>query len=260
MNGGANSPLKKSLSICKLMFKYALIFGCFINLLMLGPPVYSMQVLDRVISSANLDTLLFLTMVIVFSLLLLALLQTARQFAIVKMGEWLERQMSEKLFSHSLRVQLSGAGGGGDQQLRDLTKIKSYLTSQYFVNMLDLPWAIIFIIVLFLIHPYMGFMAIIGGALLVVVGLISNKVMKPLNDKRDEQYIKSMQQVSQATRNAEVIQVMGMFPDIIKNWQNVNQDVQQSQNIVGVRQSIFAELGKFIRMVLQIAGTGLGAF
>ena len=254
----AESPLKKSLSICKLMFKYALIFGCCINILMLAPPVYSMQVLDRVLSSANLDTLLFLTIVIVCALMFLSLLQTARHFAIVKMGAWLERQMSEKLFSHSLKNHLNGISAG-EQPLRDLTKIKSYLTSQQFVNILDMPWAIIFIIVLFLIHPYMGCLAIIGGILLIITGLISNTIMKPLNDKRDTSYIQSMQQVGQAARNAEVIQVMGMFPDVIKNWQKINQDVQSNQNAVGMKQSIFTEIGKLVRMVLQISGTGLGA-
>ena len=226
---------------------------------MLGPPVYSMQVLDRVLSSGSLDTLFLLTIVIIFTLLLLGLLQAARQFAAIRMGQWFEKQMAEKLFTHSLKMQINEEPVG-NQQLRDLAKIKAYLTSSYFMNIIDIPWAIIFIIVLFMIHPYMAALAIFGGGIILLIGFIAHNATKDLNQERDERYINSMKQVEQATNNSEIITVMGMLPDMIKNWQKTNIKMNESQNNLGIRQSIFSEISTFIRTFLQIAGIGLGAF
>ncbi len=92
------SPLTESLAACRTMFKFALLFGCVVNVLMLATPLYSMQVLDRVISSQNTDTLLLLTLVIIGALLLLSMIQLARSFAMNQMGGWFEQTLSSKLF------------------------------------------------------------------------------------------------------------------------------------------------------------------
>jgi PrtD family type I secretion system ABC transporter len=254
------TPIKETLIACKVMFKYALVFGCIINLLMLASPIYSMQVLDRVISSSNTDTLLMLTLVIVLALLLLALLQAGRAFAMTQMGNWIEKQLSEKTFASSVRMSLESKINIGSQQLRDLQTIKGYLTSPGLLTMLDLPWAIIFIMVLFIIHPWMGFLSIIGGAILVGLAVLSDRLTKPLYDSISDESIKSMRQVDQATRNAEIIEVMGLLPNIISVWQSMNHKVQSTQSLVTKRQTVLSELTKFIRLVLQILVTGLGAY
>lgn len=242
------------------MLKYALLFGCIINILMLASPIYSMQVLDRVISSGNINTLLMLTLVIILALSLLSLLHVGRSFAMTKMGEWIEKQLSAKTFASSVRASLESKTNLGSQQLRDLQTIKSYLISPGLLTMIDLPWAIIFIIVLFVIHPFMGAISVIGGSLLVVLSILSDKITKPLYDSINDDSIKSMRQVDQATRNAEVIEVMGLLPNIIDNWQKMNQKVQSSQSLVTKKQSLLTEFSKFIRLLLQIVVTGVGAY
>lgn len=254
------SPIKETLISCKVMFKYALLFGCIINFLMLASPIYSMQVLDRVISSGNTHTLLMLTLVIVFALLLLSLLQTGRSFAMTKMGDWIETQLSAKTFASSVKSSLESKTNVGAQQLRDLQTIKSYLTSPALLTMVDLPWAIIFIIVLFIIHPWMGFISVIGGGILVGLSFLSDRITKPLYNSISDDSIKSMRQVEQATRNAEVIEVMGLLPNIIHSWQTMNHKVQSTQSLVVKKQALLSECSKFIRLVLQILVTGLGAY
>jgi PrtD family type I secretion system ABC transporter len=255
-----STPLDRGLHACKVMFKFALVFGCIINLLMLATPIYSMQVLDRVISSGNRTTLVMLTLVVGGALLLLAIIQGARAFALVKMGEWFERNLSEVMFSNSIQAAASGKGGPGSQNLRDLQTIKSFLISPMLLTMLDTPWAIIFIIVLFIIHTYIGLLAVVGGLLLVTIGIISDRLTKPIQDKTNETYIHSMRQVDQASRNAEVVHVMGLLPNIIKNWQTINKVVQDNQSLASKREHAVGEFTKFIRMFLQISVTGLGAW
>ena len=254
------TPLKEALFSCRVMVKYVLLFGCLVNLLMLSTPLFSMQVLDRVLGSQNTNTLLMLVLVIILALALLGLIQAARSFAMNKMANWLEDRLSETVFSNSVRLALDSKAMANSQQLRDLQTVKTFLTSPGLISIMDMPWAIIFIIVLFILHTYIGFLAIIAGTVLVVFGLIADRATKPLIEINNENFIKSMRQVDQSTRNAEVIEVMGMKKNIIASWQNLNQDVQQTQNLVTKRQSIFMEITKFFRLVIQISVTALGAW
>lgn len=253
------SPVTEALIACKVMFKYTLIFGCIINILMLATPIYSMQVLDRVISSSNTDTLLLLTLVILLAVGLLGLLQVARSLAVNMMGNWFEQTLSSKLLSNSVKLSLTNKAVGS-QQLRDLQTIKTFLTSPALISILDIPWAIIFLLVLFMIHVYMGLLTIVGGAILIIMAVITDKTTKPLHEASNEQFIVSMRQVDQATRNAEVIEVMGFLPSIISNWQGINHKLQELQSLVNSRQTILSEVTKFVRMMLQVLVTGLGAY
>ena len=262
MNNQQNkdNPLKDALLSCKVMVKFVLVFGCLINLLMLSTPLYSMQVLDRVLSSQNKDTLLMLTLVIILALALLGLIQAARSFAMNKMGSWLEDRLSETVFSNSIRLALESKAMANSQQLRDLQTVKTFLTSPGLISIMDMPWAIIFIIVLFILHPAIGSLAVIAGAVLVVFGLIADRATKPMIEMNNENFIKSMRQVDQATRNADVIEVMGMKKNVIASWQGMNQEVQKTQNLVTKRQAVFMEITKFFRLVIQISVTALGAY
>lgn len=255
-----DNPLKEALLSCKVMVKFVLLFGCLINLLMLSTPLFSMQVLDRVLSSQNTDTLLMLTLVIILALSLLGLIQAARAFAMNKMGAWLEDKLSEVVFSNSIRLALESKAMANSQQLRDLQTVKTFLTSPGLISIMDMPWAIIFIIVLFILHTSIGFLALISGVVLIIFGIIADRSTKPLIEMNNENFIKSMRQVDQSTRNAEVIEVMGMKNNIIASWQKMNQDVQKTQNLVTKRQAVFMEITKFFRLVIQISVTALGAY
>lgn len=255
-----DTPLKEGLLACKVMLKYILFFGCMINLLLLSTPIYSMQVLDRVLSSGNLDTLLMLSLVIVLALVLLGFLQGARAFAMNRMGNWFEKKLSETVFASSVNASLISKGNANSQQMRDLQTIKTYITSPGLIAMMDLPWALIFLSVLFVLHSAMGFLTIIGGAILIVVGLIADRATKPLLDKNNDQFIKSMRYVEQSARNAEVVKVMGMLNNVISSWQKLNKKVQTTQSLTVERQAVFTEVTKLVRTIIQISVTGIGAY
>ncbi|CAL7963366.1 Alkaline protease secretion ATP-binding protein AprD [Alphaproteobacteria bacterium] len=254
------TPLKEALIACKVMLKYILICGCVVNILALASPLYSLQVLDRVLSSGNLTTLGMLSLVISFALLLLGLVQGARSFAMNKMGNWFEKKLSETVFTNSVKASLESKMHANSQQMRDLQTIKTYLTSPAFITILDVPWAIIFIIVLFILHIYIGCLTIIGGSVLIVVSLIADRSTKPLMENNNDNFIKSMRYVDQTTRNSEVVEVMGLLPNVINSWQTLNHKVQNTQSLTVERQAFFTEIIKFLRAVIQIAVTGVGAY
>ena len=98
----SDTPLQEALNICRQMVKYALACGLVVNLLMLASPLYSMQVLDRVLSSGSHDTLVMLTLVMVLVLSLLGLIQGGRSFAMHRMGQWFERRLSAPVFVNAI--------------------------------------------------------------------------------------------------------------------------------------------------------------
>ena len=254
------TPLKEGLLACRAMVRYVLIFGIILNLLMLTTPIYSMQVLDRVLSSSNTDTLLMLTLVIMLALVLQGLLQAARSFATNRMGSWFENRLSEIVFTNAIKSSLDSKANANSQQLRDLQTIKTYITSPGLTAIMDTPWAIIFIIVLFMLHVWIGSLAVIGGAILILVGIIADRSTKNLLESNNDNFVRSMKYVDQATRNAEVIEVMGLRKNLIASWQKLNSKVQNTQALSTDRQSVFTEITKLIRTIIQIAVTGLGAY
>ena len=260
MSNYIDNPLKESLSSCKIIIKYILLFGCLINLLMLSTPLFSMQVLDRVLSSGNKNTLLMLTLLIILALSLLSFIQVSRAFAMNKMGSWLENNLTEKVFSNAIAMSLESKAMANSQQLRDLQTIKTFISSPGLISIMDIPWALIFIVVLFILHPSIGFLALLSSTILIVFGIIADRSTKSLIEKNNENFIRSMRQVDQSTRNAEVIEVMGMKNNIISSWQKINQQVQQTQNLIIKRQAIFIEIIKFFRLIIQVSVTALGAY
>ena len=201
-----------------------------------------------------------LTLVIIGALGLLALVQLARSFAMNKMGAWLEMKLSHVIFANSIRSAVQSKAMANSQQLRDLQTVKTFLTSPGLVSMMDVPWAVIFIIVLFILHPALGCLAIIGGTILIIFGIIADRSTKPLIETNNANFIKSMRQVDQVTRNAEVVDVMGLQDNVINAWQKLNKKVQDTQSLTTKRQAIFTEITKFIRLVIQISVTALGAY
>ena len=143
------NPLKLALEKCKTAFKIVFVFAFVINLLMLVTPLYSLQVLDRVIGSGNLNTLLLLSLIIAFVYFVHMLMQIARSFTLIKVGEWLDNTLSPIIFGHSISASATKVNPASSQMLRDFQTLKTFLTSTGINTVFDAPWSIVHIIVLF---------------------------------------------------------------------------------------------------------------
>jgi len=260
MQEQAANPIKDVLVSCKVMVKYVLIFGFILNILALASPLYSMQVLDRVLSSGNTDTLTMLTIAILFAMILQGFIYGARAFASNRMGSWFESKLSETVLKNSIKLSLESRSYAHSQNMRDLQTIKGFIISPYLLTIMDLPWALIFLVVLFILHIKIGFLAVIGGSTLVLIGFIADRAQTKLHEANNENLIKSMRHVEQITRNSEVIEVMGLTKNVIKSWQGTNHKVQTMHSLTQERQIVFTEIIKFIRTTLQLFVTGVGAY
>lgn len=255
-----HNPLKTALQHCRKAFIITFIFAFAVNVLMLLTSVYSLQVLDRVISSRNLETLLMLSLIVMAAYIALTLLQITRSFVLIKISEWLDTLLTPILFSHSISLAVLRSSVGANQALRDLDTVKNFLTSAGINTLFDAPWAIVYLAVIFILHPYLGYLTLVGGILLLCFAILNAYATSNKLNEANEHYMKSMYQSDIATRNAEVIEAMGMLPAINNNWAKFNQQKLLAQSVASYRNGIISNISKFLRMLLQMLVTAIGAY
>jgi len=254
------NPLVSALRDCRHSFIITFTFSFCINLLNLITPLYSLQVLDRVLGSGNQHTLIMLTVIIFFIYLSHTLLQIARSFLLIKTGEWLDKQISPKLFAHAVSTSAVQPSLGGGQVIREFSTVKQFLTSIGINSLFDAPWSIIYIIVVFLIHPYLGWLTLFAVFLALFMAMLNAYAVNDTLGASNESNIKSHNMAEMSTRNAETIQAMGMLPQIQRRWSGLNSHTLQMQSIASYRNGLISNITRFFRALIQVAVTGLGAY
>ncbi len=256
-----NNPLlKETLDKCSRVFIVIALFGLAINLLMLTAPLFMMQVFDRVITSRNTDTLLLLMLVAGFALLTMSLLEGVRTFVLVRVSSWLDSQIGGAALTASIVSTLNSGKDASIQALRDLGTFRSFLTGPSVFPILDAPFAPIFLGIMFLLHPILGWIALIGAIILLILAVSNEMATRKLLAQSNEQSIIALKQAESASRNADVIEAMGMMPQLIDRWNNHNADALAAQANASDRGGIIAAASKFVRVMLQIGVTGAGAW
>lgn len=243
----------------KRAFVYVAIFSLCINLLMLALPLYSLQVLDRVMSSHSLSTLLMLTVITVACFAFFSLFSSIRTHVLNRIGEWLENALSPLLLSNAISKASIGQPASASQHHRDLAYIKNFITGIGVATLMDAPWSIIYILVIYMISPVLGFITVVGCVLLFLLAVVTEyATKKPLNQSMRVN-IHSLGIAEAASRNAEIVESMGMMNNIVANWKQNNAKNVEFQNIANNRSNIIQSFSRFIRMVLQISMIGVGA-
>jgi len=254
------NPLKIALEKCRAAFKITFVFAFVINLLMLVTPLYSLQVLDRVIGSGNIETLLMLSIIIGFIYFVYTLLQIARSFTLIKVGEWLDNTLSPVLFGHSISASATKVDPASSQLLRDFQTLKTFLTSTGINTLFDAPWSIVYIVILFLIHPYMGYITIAGAIIIVGFAFFNAVATNKTLNEATEYSIRAMGQAEIANRNAEAVEAMGMIKNVKRNWAKFNEASLAKQSIASYRNGVISNFSRFIRNIMTMAVTGVGAY
>jgi PrtD family type I secretion system ABC transporter len=256
---GQASPLDRALRELRPGFATLMLFTCGINLLILSSPLYMWQIYDRVLTSGRVETLVFLTLITAAALLALGALDAVRGHILGRMGSWLDRQLTPDVITASLRRTLHGEPAGG-QALRDLATVRNFLAGSGVSALLDAPWAPVFIVVITLMHPLLGLVAL-GAALALLALAVANEAAsrRPLRDAA-QRSIRAMQRAEAAIRNADVVQAMGMRCDFIRRWSALNEESLALQLKAGDRNATLVGFSKFLRMFVQVLILGAGAW
>ena len=255
------TPLNHAVSAVRSALIPAGIFSLFINALALVSPIYMLQVYDRVLSSRNLMTLLFLTILAVFLYLVYGSLEALRSRVLVRGGARFENALRTPLFDSTFAAMLGRKGGTAEAQpFRDADNVREFLTGSGMLAFFDLPWVPLFIAAAFLLHPVFGFLAIGAGILTLIITLINEYSTKKSLNRASQASIAAHSDVSATLRNAEVMRAMGMAPGLKDRWA-IRRDEQISwQAIASDRGSALMAGMKSFRQIVQVFILGLGGY
>ncbi len=261
MNGKReDTDLQRAVRLCREAFVSVGFFSLFINLLMLVPAIYMLQVYDRVLSTQSPDTLLMLTLVVVFLFVIMGLLELVRSRILVRIGNRLDTLLNARLYRAMFRRSLISEGSGSAQPLDDLANLRQFLSGQGLVALFDTPWVPIFLAVLFLFHPWLGLFATASGLVLLALAVASEKTTQPLLAEAQGEQIKARDQAVSNLRNAEVLQAMGMLPGIMARWSQRHHRFLAGMSQANDRSGTLGNLSKVLRLLAQSMILGLGAW
>ena len=234
-------------------------FSGVINLLMLTPAVYMLQVYDRALVSSNVTTLLMLTLLVVGLFVLIALLEVVRSSVLIRVGNRLDMMLNQRIFSAAFERNLRRAGGNPSQALQDLSQVRQFLTGNGLFAFFDAPWTPIYLIVVSLVHPLLGVITLVGSLLLVSLAwLTETSTRKPLAEA-NQAAMASATFANNNLRNAEVIEAMGMLPAIRQRWFGNHLRILELQSLASDRAAWINGMTRFVRITLQSLILGAGA-
>jgi ATP-binding cassette subfamily C exporter for protease/lipase len=253
------SPLLGILLESRQAWLAVFVFSAVINLLMLAPTVYMMQVSDRVMTSRNMMTLLMLTLLVLAIFAVMGALEWARSRVLVRLGVRLDRRIGPRLLSLSHRFEVEKLGDGR-RLLGDLAQVRSFLTGYAVLAALDAPWVPIFLLVTLMIHPLLALVVLGGAIVMMILTYITDRsVRTPLADSNNSA-AETSQFVATNMRHGEVIEAMGMFPMMLERWQKKQERHLVHQAIASDRAGFTQGVSKFVRMANQSVAMGVGGF
>ncbi|MDX1722575.1 MAG: type I secretion system permease/ATPase [Pseudomonas sp.] len=233
-------------------------FSGVINVLMLTPAVYMLQVYDRALVSSNVTTLLMLTVLVVGLYVLMALLEVVRSSVLIRVGNRLDMMLNKRVFGAAFERNLRRAGGNPAQALQDLSQVRQFLTGNGLFAFFDAPWTPIFLLVIAMVHPLLGLITLIGSILLIALAYLTEvSTRKPLAEA-NQSAMASGTFANNNLRNAEVIEAMGMLPSIRQRWFGNHLRTLEMQTLASDRAAYINGTTRFVRITLQslILGTG----
>ena len=239
----------------------AFVFSVFVNLLMLTGPLYMLQVYDRVLGSRSEETLIALSVLVTFLFLMMGVLDHARGRVMARVGARFQSALDGRVFSaHLRRAAATPGGAGGRNPLRDVEAVQRLLASPVFLALFDVPWTPFFIGAIFIFHPYLGLLAVGGGAVLVCIGLLNQWTTSGPMAQANQAAAQSEVTAQQLASEAELVQSLGMRGAAFARWMKAR-SVSLSQSMAfSDRSGFYTVTTKTLRLFLQSAMLGLGAW
>lgn len=258
--GQASNELKGALRASRSVFWHAGGFSLFVNILMLTGPLYMLQVYDRVLASQSVPTLVALTLLVLVLYGTLAILEWVRNGLFSVAASTFEGTLSERAATAAMALSLSDPGRASDRPLRDLRQLRRFIASPVLGAIFDAPFAPLFLVVLFMLHPLFGAWALFGAVILVVLALINERSSVRLTKQSEDYERLSAVRSSEMTRHAEVLKALGMGGAARRRWQAAFDAGDTAFSRSGRILSGFSSVTKAFRLFLQSAILGLGAW
>ncbi len=240
-----NQSLRHSLEfILKPDIARAIFFSLFINILVLSPSWYMLEVYDRVVNSQNIRTLWMLTILVLFLYAILELLEWVRTAIFQKAGHLVDESLRDRIFANIFKAKLNQMPGGSNQPITDLKTIQNAINSPALLALIDAPFAIIALIFLFSIHRDLGWFAIGGALILFAVAWVNERFVHPPLAEASQHAMGAQNYFNGAIRNVQVIKSMGMLSRIHSAWAKKYHQFLKQQSVASDRAGANSAISK----------------
>jgi len=241
-------------------FVYAAVFSLVINLLMLAPALFMIQVFDRVVTSRSVETLVVLGLVTIMALLFIAFLDVIRSRLLAGMGISMDKLLGPRVLGDIVKRAAVPGSAEAIHGLRDVSVLRSFLTGPAIVALFDAPWVPIYVVIIFLFHPLLGAVAAVGALLMLAIAYLSERLTRDALGEMQTSSRVAGRFADQTLRNAEVVGAMGMGENLVRAWQALSGGALAMQYRASSASSVLSSLSRFLRQFLQIAMLFAGAW
>src|SRR5262245_12165289 len=249
-----------ALRACRRHFVAVAVFSALLNLLFMVPMLYMLQVYDRVIPTRGHLTLIFLTLVLVFGLTTLALLDYVRARLLVRASIRLDRQLAGVLLDTSLARRDRTFDAVARQSMREFDTLRQALTGPAIIAVCDAPWSPIYILVCFLIHPLIGLFVLAGASFLALIAYWNHGATSTPIQSASEAAARAYASQEQVLAGAENVRALGMRRAMVRRHLAERHSMMALQSSASFAGSRYVTISKFLRLSLQSMALGLGAW
>jgi ATP-binding cassette, subfamily C, type I secretion system permease/ATPase len=257
----AHPDLADALRDCRRAFASVALFSGVVNLLMLAGPLYMLQVYDRVLNSRSVPTLVALSLLLVGAYAFQGALDLIRSRVVVRSAALLDQRLALAVHGAVIRLAIATPQTGeGPQPVRDLDQIRAFLTGAGPIAIVDLPWVPAFLLICFLIHPWLGVAATAGGVLLFTMTLLTERASRAPARVAAKEAGTRLVMVEANRRSGESIVAMGMAGALAQRWSAINSRYITANARLSDVAGSFGSVSKVLRLLLQSMMLGLGAY
>lgn len=261
MTKSPRTELERALLYSKASFLYVGFFSLFVNLLLLVPSFYMLEVYDRVVSSRSVTTLIMLTLIVVFLMSVYGALEWIRSRMMVRISTRLDLMLSERVFNASFKQSLFTNGlSVSSQPMGDLAGLRQFLTGSGLFAFFDVPWIPVYVGIMFYFHPWFGWLTVFGSLVAIVFAIANEWATSKLLLEANRENGAALGMVNSSLRNAEVINSMGMLPSLLKRWKVRGYKVLSLQAHASEKGGAISNASRTWRLLLQSFVLGLGAY
>lgn len=252
--------MEEFISKCRYYLFYGFFISMFVNVLQLTFSIYMLQVYDRVLTSYSVSTLLVITIAAVICLIVLALLEWIRSRLLIRAGIEFNAVLSNDVLYKNLESSADFGQQARQGTIKDVQTIRNFLSGSSVFAFFDIPWMPIYFLLIFVLHPALGFVALGGGLCVLCIGVAAQKLTA--GDLQQANAVNGTASgfLGAALRNGSAVRSMGMAHSVIRRWSRMNNDVVGLQTRASRKAGLLQSTNKALRMGLQVLIYAVGAY
>jgi ATP-binding cassette, subfamily C, type I secretion system permease/ATPase len=239
-------------------FPLLIVLSCLLNLLLLVSTIYMLQVYDRVLSTGSLDTLLWLTVIALFSIVVYGVLEQSRRMTLNRVAAWVDTELNAPMLKRAMEARLAGEDGRAG--IRDVSDLRNFYGGDAALAFLDTPWSVIFLAFMWALHPAIGLVGTLGAVLLLGLAIANDLLTRERQKRAAADTRGSQENAIRFIEAGETIGPLGMARQVFEQWRLRHAKIGADQELLRDRTTTILSISRSIRIALQVAILAVGAY